>query len=325
MEALQRAARRFGVEGPGRDVVGAEIVEQGARHRGLADPALVRAHHDHYRLCHELPLTRRLCSRAAIQASPGTCCWARTWQKHGRIRFLESAKAVETLPISMHLGAKWQKARENSDELDRPSSVNPAGCRQRAAVDSAAQGCAGPGGRRPGHFPGADGGSRSGGLGLLRLVVVRLRLRCRAGSASRPGSWPPANCTSACTRESTEGWVANRSAKPSRGLSTHNSITAEVAPGKLAAVLDLAQRRDHGVGVLGQFDRSGVGQQFARARQRQLDHLRQQPGQHDQRHRDDDDDDRAAAGALAVAVRGRGGRRRGGSTTSRRRNSSSDW
>src|SRR4029079_8643930 len=33
------------------------------------------------------------------------------------------------------------------------------------------------------------------------------------------------------TRESTEGWVANRSAKPSRGLSTHNSITAEVAPG----------------------------------------------------------------------------------------------
>src|SRR4029079_2102880 len=33
------------------------------------------------------------------------------------------------------------------------------------------------------------------------------------------------------TRESTEGWVANRSAKPSRGLSRHNSITAEVAPG----------------------------------------------------------------------------------------------
>ena len=40
--------------------------------------------------------------------------------------------------------------------------------------------------------------------------------------------------------------------------------------GKLAAVLDLAQRRDHGVGILGQFDRSGVGEQFARSRQRQL-------------------------------------------------------
>src|SRR5215210_673458 len=31
-------------------------------------------------------------------------------------------------------------------------------------------------------------------------------------------------------RASTEGWVANRSAKPSRGLSMHISITAEVAP-----------------------------------------------------------------------------------------------
>src|ERR1700735_3998496 len=51
------------------------------------------------------------------------------------------------------------------------------------------------------------------------------------GSASGPGSCPPANFTSACTRLSTDGWVANRSEKPSRGLSTHNSITAEVAPG----------------------------------------------------------------------------------------------
>src|SRR6202166_3988237 len=51
------------------------------------------------------------------------------------------------------------------------------------------------------------------------------------GSASRSGSCPPANFTSACTRESTEGWVANRSANPSRGLSTHNSMIAEVAPG----------------------------------------------------------------------------------------------
>src|SRR5437879_4577814 len=51
------------------------------------------------------------------------------------------------------------------------------------------------------------------------------------GRASRPGSCPPAYLTSAWTRASTEGWVANRSAKPSRGLSTHNSITAEVAPG----------------------------------------------------------------------------------------------
>src|SRR4051812_48863350 len=46
-----------------------------------------------------------------------------------------------------------------------------------------------------------------------------------------PGSWPPAYLTSAAMRESTDGWVANRSAKPSRGLSTHISITAEVARG----------------------------------------------------------------------------------------------
>ena len=51
------------------------------------------------------------------------------------------------------------------------------------------------------------------------------------GKASGPGSWPPAYLTSACTRLSTEGWVANRSENPSRGLSRHNSITAEVAPG----------------------------------------------------------------------------------------------
>src|SRR5947208_13824475 len=51
------------------------------------------------------------------------------------------------------------------------------------------------------------------------------------GGARGPGSWPPAYLTSAAMRESTDGWVANRSAKPSRGLSTHISITAEVAPG----------------------------------------------------------------------------------------------
>ena len=46
-----------------------------------------------------------------------------------------------------------------------------------------------------------------------------------------PGSCPPANFTIAAMRLSIEGWVANRSAKPSRGLSTHISMTAEVAPG----------------------------------------------------------------------------------------------
>src|SRR5271168_1721439 len=51
------------------------------------------------------------------------------------------------------------------------------------------------------------------------------------GKASGPGSCPPANLTSAWTRASTEGWVANRSEKPWRGLSRHSSMIAEVAPG----------------------------------------------------------------------------------------------
>jgi hypothetical protein len=37
--------------------------------------------------------------------------------------------------------------------------------------------------------------------------------------------------TKAATRLSTDGWVSNNSPKPWRGLSTHISITAEVAPG----------------------------------------------------------------------------------------------
>ena len=37
------------------------------------------------------------------------------------------------------------------------------------------------------------------------------------------------NFINACTRSSTEGWVANKSANSSRGLSTHISMTAEVA------------------------------------------------------------------------------------------------
>ena len=41
VEALQRAARILGVEGPRQDVLAGEIVEQGAGDRGLADAALV--------------------------------------------------------------------------------------------------------------------------------------------------------------------------------------------------------------------------------------------------------------------------------------------
>src|ERR1700681_1437150 len=56
MKTPQRATGGFGVEGAGGYVVGAEIIKQGARDRGLADPALVSAYHNHYWLRHELPL-----------------------------------------------------------------------------------------------------------------------------------------------------------------------------------------------------------------------------------------------------------------------------
>jgi hypothetical protein len=46
MEAFERALRGFAVEGAGRDVMGGEVVEQRARHRGLADAAFVRADDD---------------------------------------------------------------------------------------------------------------------------------------------------------------------------------------------------------------------------------------------------------------------------------------
>src|SRR5262249_20138378 len=49
--------------------------------------------------------------------------------------------------------------------------------------------------------------------------------------ASAPVHGPPANFTSAATRASTDGCVSKMFENPSRGLSMHISVTAEVAPG----------------------------------------------------------------------------------------------
>ena len=57
---------------------------------------------------------------------------------------------------------------------------------------------------------------------------------------------------------------------------------------QFAAALDLAQGRDHRVGIFGQFHRAGIGEKFARARQREADHDREQPGERDQRDREND-------------------------------------
>src|SRR5215204_308852 len=74
-----------------------------------------------------------------------------------------------------------------------------------------------------------------------------------------------------------------------------------IGANELAASLDLAQRRDHGVRIFGELDRAGVGKKLARARQREADHDREQPSHRDQHHRDQNSE-HSAAGALAVAV-----------------------
>jgi hypothetical protein len=54
MEALERAARRLSVEGAGRRLMRAEIVEQRAGHCGLADTTFVGANENHGWSGHEL-------------------------------------------------------------------------------------------------------------------------------------------------------------------------------------------------------------------------------------------------------------------------------
>ncbi len=71
--------------------------------------------------------------------------------------------------------------------------------------------------------------------------------------------------------------------------------------GQLAAALDLAQRRDHGVGILGELDRAGIGEKLARARQREADQQRENPRDRDQRDRDEDREAVAAAAAILAA------------------------
>ncbi len=72
---------------------------------------------------------------------------------------------------------------------------------------------------------------------------------------------------------------------------------------EFAMAFDLAQRRDHGVGIFGEFDRAGVGQRFARARQSKPDQERQHIGDDEERDRDQDRDHGAAAAALVAVAR----------------------
>ena len=129
MEALERALRRFGVEGAGRNVVGDEIVEQRPRDGRLADAALVRAHHNHCRLCHARP-PRRI--RRGIDPTLS--------RKHGRtaVQFNCRRRTADISPILCSRHAKFHgiscavrrsaltacpKGREASARAWRPPSL----------------------------------------------------------------------------------------------------------------------------------------------------------------------------------------------------------
>ena len=71
---------------------------------------------------------------------------------------------------------------------------------------------------------------------------------------------------------------------------------------QFATALDLAQRRDHGVGIFGQLHRAGIGEEFARARQREADDERQQIGDDDKRDSDQDGEAGAAAAAVVATI-----------------------
>ena len=209
---------------------------------------------------------------------------------HGRCGSPMARREFDAAILPDRFGAPLVLARRSPGTGPR----EPAGRRCPANVTGGSAGRNGLGGApcRLFHGPGAR---------LLCCSRASCSDACSSGRSSGPGSWPPANLTSASIRLSIGGCVANRSAKPSRGLSMHISITAEVAPVKLAAAFDLAQRHDHGVGVLGQLHRAGIGEIFALSRQREADHDRQQPGHRDQRDGDEDRDAAAALAAVAVA------------------------
>ena len=117
VEALQGAARRFGIEGAGEHVVGAEIIQQGSRDRRLADPAFVSTYHNHYWLRHELPLCAILDwsileqTRMSVSGKPGSApIMPRT--PTGWVLPTRSERPPPAL------GANMAETRENSNSLD---------------------------------------------------------------------------------------------------------------------------------------------------------------------------------------------------------------
>src|SRR5580698_7839788 len=139
MEALERTARRFGVESAGQDIVGAEIIQKRSRDGGLADPAFVRAYHDNCRLRHE----------PTCVISVGNIAPHRTRhlvrERPGRTRIMSLKPPSDRVsPITSKLPAcfGWEDGRNkgefNSLEAERPNhtaSLTAGGSLKVAARD----------------------------------------------------------------------------------------------------------------------------------------------------------------------------------------------
>ena len=303
--------------------MGREVIEQRAGDGRLADAALVRTDYDHCWLSHRRSLIGCYAIGHVLSGSANLTDTEKTAAKservaslHRKFRFYTPRRGLEAsltrrraderalTAISSLLWliviAHWASCRYEDPRV--PSARNLIRIRPGRRLRPRAgdvrivgrrgwrqlwHGCA------VASFPGA---------GWRRFVggIRPSRRRLAAAGRSGPGSWPPANLTSAATRLSTRRMGVEQFAEAlARIVDAHFHHRGGRAR-QFAAALDLAQRRDHGVGIFGELDRAGVGEKFARARQRQPDDERQHIGDDQKPDRDQDRDARAAAAALVA-------------------------
>ena len=161
------------------------------------------------------------------------------------------------------------------------------------------------------HGPRRCGFHRSALRHRVSVAAARAALRCRAVKAYRPaamataGRDPSFASSSICSAASARAARSGRGRGRRRNLHDRRDPVVDRRMGReqvgeagarivdahlhhrrgrafeLAAAFDLAQRRDHGVRILGQLDGAGVGEVFAFARQREADDDREQPGHRD--------------------------------------------
>ena len=162
-------------------------------------------------------------------------------------------------------------------------SSRATGDRQRSALRGSLHG---PGGGRSPHGWTSPVGRRrqsAAGAGAGAAGV--------AASTIGPRSWPPANFTRVAMRASIGGWVAKRPPRPAGARMVEEHLLHLRRRVDLRMAGDLAQRRDHGVGVLGQLDRAGIGEEFALARHGEAERDGKQAGDEEDRDRDQNEDD----------------------------------